>query len=186
MTDLVPQAIRDLLTFYKERYPEARFGDVDVGVLQSAVDSIDEAAQAVVRAEEALAATRASFRDVEVEISQKAARALSFLKIFVDGDEEPLAKLEAIAASMPATRRKPKVSVGDPEIGSVEPRPRRGRKPKGSDESAAALLQESSSVELASSPVADSDISSPSGASEVDFAEPVAVAKKPVEVAKYN
>ncbi len=186
MTDLVPQAIRDLLAFYKERYPETRFGDVDVGVLQSAVDSIDEAAQAVVQAEETLAAARASFRDVEVEISQKAARAVSFLKIFVDGDEEPLAKLEAIAASMPATRRKPKVSASDAEMGSGEPRQRRGRKSKGSDGSAVALLQESSNVEPASSPSPDSDISSSNDASDVDFAEPVAVAKKPVEVAKYN
>jgi hypothetical protein len=129
MTDLVPQAIRDLLAFYKERYANARFGDVDVSVLERAVGSIDEAAQAVMQAEEALSAARASFRDVEVEISQKAARALSFLKIFVDGDPEPLSKLDLIAAAMPGVRRKGKGGT-DAEPVPGEPRQRRSRKAK--------------------------------------------------------
>ena len=150
MTDLVPQAIRDLLAFYKERYPDARFGDLDVTVLQSAVDSIDLEAQSVVKAEEALAAARASYREVEVEISQKAARALSFLKIFVDGDAEPLAKLELIAASMPATRRKLKAGA-DSDTASGEPRQRR-RRAKNSEEAA-----EVASVELVIDPVLEAD-----------------------------
>jgi hypothetical protein len=173
MTDLVPQAIRDLLAFYKDRYPEARFGDLDVSVLQQAVDSIDEAAQLVVQAEEAVAAARASFRDVEVEISQKAARALSFLKIFVDGDEEPLAKLEAISASMPATRRKAK-SSGDAEAGSGEPRQRRTRKSKNSDEYAAA---QASSAEVSLDPVMEADI-------EALLTEPIAPAPEAPAAAK--
>ena len=133
MTDLVPQAIRDLLVFYKERYADARFGDLDVTVLEHAVSSIDEAAKAVVQAEEALGAARANFRDVECEISQKAVRALSFLKIFVEGDPEPLSKLDLIAAAMPAARRRMKGSA-DAEAPTGEPRQRRIRKSKHSDE----------------------------------------------------
>jgi hypothetical protein len=134
MTDLVPQAIRDLLAFYKERYADARFGDLDVSVLESAVGSIDEAAQAVVQAEEGLHAARANFREVETEISQRAARALSFLKIFVDGDPEPLSKLDLIAAAMPSARRKGKASAEAEAAPAGEVRQRRTRKSKASDE----------------------------------------------------
>ena len=151
MTDLVPQAIRDLLAFYKERYPDARFGDLDVTVLQSAVDSIDLEAKSVVKAEEALAVARASYREVEVEISQKAARALSFLKIFVDGDAEPLAKLELIAASMPATRRKAKAGADAETTASGEPRQRRRRAKNGEEAAQVA------GVELTIDPVLEAD-----------------------------
>ena len=133
MTDLVPQAIRDLLAFYKERYADTRFGDLDVTVLERAVSSIDEAAKAVVQAEEALSAAQADFRDLEVEISQKAVRALSFLKIFVEGDPEPLSKLDLIAAAMPAARRRTRGNA-DAEAPAGEPRQRRTRKSKHSDE----------------------------------------------------
>jgi ferritin len=134
MTDLVPQAIRDLLAFYKERYADARFGDLDVTVLESAVGSIDEAAQAVVQAEETLQAARANFREVEIEISQKAARALSFLKIYVDGDPEPLSKLDLIAAAMPSARRKGKGTAEADASPAGEVRQRRPRKSKANDE----------------------------------------------------
>jgi hypothetical protein len=128
MTDLVPQAVRDLLAFYTERYPEVRFGDLDISLLKRAVESIDEAAKEVVAAEEAVAQARVQFRAIESELSLKAGRTLSFLKIFVDGDEEQLATLDAIAMAMPAARRKSKASSDAAATG--EPRQRRPRKSK--------------------------------------------------------
>ena len=129
MTDLVPQAVRDLLAFYNDRYPEVRFGDLDINVLRRAVESIDEAAQEVLAAEEAVAQSRQQFRAIEGELSQKAGRTLSFLKIFVDGDEAQLAELETISLAMPAARRKSKATT-DAAGGATEPRQRRPRKSK--------------------------------------------------------
>jgi hypothetical protein len=134
MTDLVPQAVRDLLAFYSERYPEVRFGDLDINLLKRAVESIDEAAKEVLAAEEAVAQARANFRSIEGELSLKASRTLSFLKIFVDGDEEQLAVLDAISMAMPASRKKAKAA---PEAaGNSEPKQRRPRKSKNAESAA--------------------------------------------------
>ncbi len=139
MTDLVPQAIRDLLAFYAERHPEARFGEMDISLLQGSVASIDEAASDVIAAEAAVVRARERFRDIETDLSAKAARVLSFLKIHVEGDEEQLAELEAIGGSLPATRRRSKAS-SDATAASDEPRQRRPRKAKSVDDATLALV----------------------------------------------
>jgi hypothetical protein len=147
MTDLVPQAVRDLLAFYTERYPEVRFGDLDISILQHAVESIDEAAKEVIAAEEAVAQARLAFRGIEGELVLKAGRTLSFLKIFVDGDEEQLAQLEAISMAMPASRRKSK--AGADASGTGEPRQRRPRKSKNTEATTTADVSADQAIEAA-------------------------------------
>lgn len=132
MSELVPQAVRDLLAFYTENCPEVRFGDLDLRVLERSVESIDEAAQKVIEAEEAVAQARAQFREVESGLLVKANRTLSFLKIFVDEDPEQQAKLEAISNGLPGGRRKAKAAAD--AAGSGEPRQRRTRKSKKAEE----------------------------------------------------
>lgn len=136
MSELVPQAVRDLLAFYTETCPEVRFGDLDLRVLERAVASIDEEAQKVIEAEEAVAQARAQFREVESGLLVKANRTLSFLKIFVDEDPEQQAKLEAIGNGLPGGRRKAKAASADAASG--EPRQRRTRKSKKAEEAAEA------------------------------------------------
>jgi hypothetical protein len=131
MTDSVSHAVRDLLAFYAECQPEARFGDLDIGALQCTVKSTEEAAKKVISAEEAVAQAREQFRSVEVEMAAKAGRILSFLKIHVEGDDVQLAQLEAISNAMSGARRKTKTSAdGTPSAG--EPRQRQPRKSKNS------------------------------------------------------
>lgn len=131
MTDIVSHAVRDLLAFYAECHPEARFGDLDIGALQCTVKSTEEAAKKVISAEEAVAQAREQFRSVEAEMAAKAGRILSFLKIHVEGDDVQLAQLEAISNAMSGARRKTKTSAdGTPSAG--EPRQRRQRKSKNS------------------------------------------------------
>ena len=139
MTDLVPQAVRDLLVFYTEHYPEVRFADLDISVLKHAVESIDAAAKALTIAEEAAAQAREQFQNSEAELSVKARRTLSFLKIHVEGNEVQLAKLEAISMAMTAARRKSKASADVPS-GMGEPRKRRTRKSKDSADTISDLL----------------------------------------------
>jgi hypothetical protein len=131
MSELVSQAVHDLLAFYKENCPEVRFGDLDLRTLERTVASIDEAAQKVIEAEEAVAQARVQFREVEAGLLGKVNRTLSFLKIFVDEDAEQQAKLELIASGLPgAARRKAKSAAG----GTGEAKPRRRRKSKDGEE----------------------------------------------------
>jgi hypothetical protein len=132
MTDLVPQAFRDLLDFYTENHAEARFGDLDVSALQQAIASIDEAAGEVQAAEAALAQAKEHFRDVEAELLAKAGRAVSFLKIYVEQNADQVAQLEAIGSAIVAQRRKGKPGADTASAAPVEPRQRRTRKAKAS------------------------------------------------------
>ncbi|MGC4067039.1 MAG: hypothetical protein QM784_20860 [Polyangiaceae bacterium] len=167
MTDLVPQAVRDLLAFYSERYPEVRFGDLDISVLKRAVEVIDEAAKEVIAAEEALAQARQAFRGQEAELAAKAGRTLSFLKIFVDGDEEQLAQLEAISLAMPAARRRSKTTDA---AASGEPKQRRPRKSKNAPEQSEEQAAERAIEEaLEKAGLTDEELSElPNSGSEVD------------------
>jgi hypothetical protein len=131
MTDVVPHAVCDLLAFYAECHPEARFGDLDIGALQCTVKSIEEAAKKVISAEEAVAQSREQFRSIEAEMTVKAGRILSFLKIHVEGDDVQLARLEAISNAMPSARRKTKTSAEATPIAD-ETRQRHPRKSKNS------------------------------------------------------
>jgi hypothetical protein len=179
MTDLVPQAVRDLLAFYTERYPEVRFGDLDLAVLSRAVESIDEAAKEVLAAEEAVAAARAQFRGIESELTQKAVRALSFLKIFVDGDAEQLAALDAIAMAMPATRRKTKAAADAGSGEAPKRRTRKSRNAEGTENEADTKDAEASAAveaELEKAGLSESELSD-LGIAETLAAEPKPVAK---------
>jgi hypothetical protein len=129
MADLVPHALLDLLAFYTKCHPEARFGEFDIETLQCTIKAIDDAAKKVIAAEEALSQTREQFRGVEAEMTVKASRVLSFLRIHVEGDEQQLAQLEAISNAMPSARRKPKTNA-DAVPGTGGPRRGRPRKNK--------------------------------------------------------
>lgn len=131
MTDIVPHAVRDLLAFYAECHPEARFGDLDIGALQCAVKTMEDAAKKVISAEDVVAQAREQFRGIEAEMAVKAGRILSFLKIHVEGDDVQLAQLVAISNAMPTARRKSKASA-DATPSAGEPRQRRPRKSKNS------------------------------------------------------
>lgn len=166
MSELVPQAVHDLLAFYKENCPEVRFGDLDLRTLERTVASIDEAAQHVIEAEEAVAQARVQFREVEAGLLGKVNRTLSFLKIFVDEDAEQQAKLEAIANGLPgAGRRKAKAAAA--AAGTGEPKQRRRRKSKDGEEGDASDKPENA-VEAALEKAGIFDEEEPSEAEALD------------------
>lgn len=175
MTDLVPQAVRDLLAFYTDRYPDVRFGDLDISVLKRAVESIDEAAEEVLAAEEAVAQARVKFRGIEAELVQKAGRTLSFLKIFVDGDEGQLAELDSIALAMPASRRKSKSTEG-----SGEPRQRKPRKSKNSDSAATDNADAAIEAALEKAGLTDDELSELGADAGADFDQDLDGQEEPV------
>lgn len=138
MSELVPQAIHDLLAFYTEFHSDARFGDFDLSTLQQAVESTDKPAQLVTAAEEAAAQAREQFRRVEAELLGKASRAVAFLKLHVEGESAQMEQLEAIGSALIAHRRKVK-SGAEPTPATGEPRQRRARKSKNDVEASSGI-----------------------------------------------
>lgn len=127
MAELVSQAFQELLAFYQEHCPEARFGEIDLDVLSAVVDSITEASEQVKLAEEAVASARTHRSSVEAELALKVTRVLSFLKIHVEGNSVQTAQLEAIASALGGSRRKSKAADESANV-APEQRTRRPRK----------------------------------------------------------
>jgi len=138
MSELVPQAIHDLLAFYTEFHSDARFGDFDLSSLQQAVESTDEPAQLVIAAEAAAAQAREQFRIVETELLGKAGRAVAFLKLHVEGKTAQMEQLEAISSDLIAHRRKVR-SGAEPTPATGEPRQRRSRRSKNDIEASSSV-----------------------------------------------
>lgn len=162
MTETVANPIRDLLSFYAEHHPEARFGELDISVLEEAVATLSEAEKKIEAAEAALSQARDNYRQVEAELLTKASRVMSFLKLHVQGNEEQSALLDGINLDG-STKRRARAGA-EASGGSGEPRQRRSRKAKPSTE----LLSETNSAdvvepgldEAASAPVSSAPVSS--------------------------
>ncbi|GEM_PF-3566251 len=130
MTELVPQSFRELLDFYTDCYPDARFGDLDVTALHQALAELEASAAAVEEAESALARAREDFGNAEAAVLGKAARALSFLKIHVEGNASQSEQLEAIGAELSGQRRRSKLAADNSAAILPEARQRRTRRTK--------------------------------------------------------
>lgn len=141
MTEIVANPIRDLLSFYAEHHPEARFGELDISVLEEAVATLSEAETKIAAAEAALGQARDNYRQLETELLTKASRVMSFLKLHVQGNEEQSALLDSI--NLDGTTKKRARAGAEASSGSGEPRQRRSRKAKPSPE----LLSETSSAD---------------------------------------
>jgi hypothetical protein len=130
MTELVPESFRELLDFYTEFHPHARFGDLDLAALQQGVEALELAAQEVEDAEAVVVRAREEFRIAETELLGTAARAVSFLKIHVEDDSAQLARLESIGSGLNVPRRKTKPLADSPAPAPADTRQRRPRKGK--------------------------------------------------------
>jgi hypothetical protein len=126
MNDHLAAPVRDLLALYAEKYPEVRFADIDLSVLERAAEGVAEAVAKVAEAEASIAPLREEVKVAEAELTQKVVRALSFLKIHVEGDEEQYARLDALTAAL-LVRRIARKSAEAAPAGTGR---KRGRKPK--------------------------------------------------------
>ncbi len=106
MTSPVPDNIHDFIGLYASQFPELRFPELDLTVLEQGVRGVESAQGRVAEAEAALEAARADLNEAMTELSHKAYRALSFLKLYAQDDEEALARLDAVVLARP-TRRLP-------------------------------------------------------------------------------
>lgn len=97
--------LRELLAIYAEKYVEVRFPGLDLAVLEGAADQVGQAVAKVIEAEAAVERLREEVRAAEGELNQKAARALSFLKVYVEGDEAEYARLDGLTQALLARPR---------------------------------------------------------------------------------
>ena len=165
MNDHLAAPVREVLDLYAEQYSDVEFPGLDLSILQSAADEVAAAAADVVAAEASIAPLRERVKVVEAELTQKVVRALSFLKVYVEGNEEQYARLDALTVAL-LSRRSPRKSndVGSTPSGD---RPRRGRKPK----SSSVLEAEAAGSDAAPSAeeLAEADLPS-SALTELEFA----------------
>jgi hypothetical protein len=156
MNDHLAAPLREVLDLYAEHYSDVRFPDLDLDILRSAADDVAAAAAEVAAAEASIAPLRERAKAVEAELTQKVVRALSFLKVYVEGDEEQYARLDALTVALLASRRAAR-KIADPASAPTAERPRRGRKPK----SAAAPAQaDGAEAAVSTEEIADADLPS--------------------------
>jgi hypothetical protein len=124
--DPVPASFLELLALFDGPLAEVRFPDVDGPLLVGIRADVEAAASRVLDLEEQLGAARSALAERQDVMAQKAQRALSYARIFADGDAALLARLDAIVLSR-ARSTAPAAPVLTP-AGK-----RRGRPPKNAD-----------------------------------------------------
>jgi hypothetical protein len=129
MHEQLPAPLRELLALYAEKYADLQFPGLDLAVLESAARQVEQSVAKVVQAQAEVDILFEGVRAAELELTQKAARALSFLKVYVEGDESEYARLDALTQALlarPRVRR-----PGDSSAGASAERVRvRGRSAK--------------------------------------------------------
>jgi hypothetical protein len=130
MTDLDPIApdVARLIQLFSAQ-PELKFADLDGRILHDAAARVKEQHQAVLEAEAALAAARASLDDEQEALLRSAQRAHAYLKVYAEAEPALLERVEAIA--LPRGRRAPRPVEGPAVDGAPSPprKPRTRRAP---------------------------------------------------------
>lgn len=101
MLDPLPANVSDFLALYAQHFPEVRFPELDLVVLKASAQVVSEAAARVADAESALETARAQLLESQTEMAHKAYRALAFLKLYAQDDEENAALLETVVLARP-------------------------------------------------------------------------------------
>lgn len=117
----IPPAAQRVLDFFDNELVEARFPDVDQGLLQEAADRVTALAEEVGKAEAALLAAQRALQEGQEALVGKCQRALAYARIYAEEDGDLSRRLEAISL--------PRVSGGGGGKGATEGKPgRKGRR----------------------------------------------------------
>jgi hypothetical protein len=127
--DALPEGLPELLDLFAHSLAEIRFGDLDGAVLTGAAAEVTAAANAVALAERALESAHTSLDTAHEVLLRQANRALAYARVFAEGDEALLARVNAIA--LPRARGSARKSAAQAQAlggGNAEaapaPRPR--------------------------------------------------------------
>lgn len=124
--DPVPAGIHAVIELFANQLAKVAFPEIDAGSLRRQADELRTEAKAVARAREQLDAAHASFATRLTLLTETAARAVAYARIYSEAHPERTALATAITAlSAP---------VPAPATGPTIPGKRRGRPPKRSAE----------------------------------------------------
>ena len=144
--DSITAPIQEVLALFQGPLKEVSFPGVSLEAFELTFRKVEEQAREVEKAQAALEAARSALQGVHQEVIQQAQRALAYAKVYAEGNEELLAKLDGIQLAKKAGAT-PRPRTRAPLADGEAPR-RRGRKPKALVEAEAkARLEEDTAVE---------------------------------------
>jgi hypothetical protein len=119
----IPEPMSRLLAIFATDLAQVRFGDLDRGTLEAAVNAVEAAADALDKAEAAAAVARAELGRAQDELRLKGQRALAHARIYAESAPELAQQLEPIV--LERTRRA--AELGAPGAATTTATKRRGR-----------------------------------------------------------
>lgn len=102
-SDSIPPLAREVIGLYADAMPEVRFPDLDLGVLESTAAELRAALLAVERASAELEAARSAAQQQSELLAARTARALSYARVFAEGDALLTERIVALGRSESAT-----------------------------------------------------------------------------------
>lgn len=101
--DSIPLFAREVISLYAEAMPDVRFPDLDLEVLESAAADLRTALLSVERATAELEAARSAAQQMSELLEARTARALSYARVFAEGDALLTERIVALGRSKSAT-----------------------------------------------------------------------------------
>jgi hypothetical protein len=120
---MIPAPVQTLLDLFTTSLADVRFADVDGPTMARHAAAVEAAADRVAAAQSALDAARGVLQESQDALLQCAQRALSYARVYADGNEGLSQELEAIALPRAARRSRLGDAPLDPEP-AMAPRPR--------------------------------------------------------------
>jgi hypothetical protein len=124
----ISPALREVLAFFRESLHAVKFPDVDADALTLQAMVVEEQFAAMKDLESSLRDARQKLEEAQETLLQKSWRAVAYARVYVDGDAELSARLEAM--SFPARPKKAAASTT-----TTETPKKRGRKGAAADAS---------------------------------------------------
>jgi hypothetical protein len=102
-SDSIPLFAQEVISLYAEAMPEVRFPDLDLEVLENTATELRTALLSVERATAELAAARAAAQQQSELLEVRTARALSYARVFAEGNALLTERIVALGRSKSST-----------------------------------------------------------------------------------
>jgi hypothetical protein len=102
-SDSIPLIAQEVISLYAEAMPDVRFPDLDLEVLEKTATELRTALLSVERATAELAAARSAAQQQSALLEARTARALSYARVFAEGDALLTERIVALGRSTSAT-----------------------------------------------------------------------------------
>lgn len=128
--DAVPARVKALLALFDGELAGVKFPDVDKGVLDAHVATVKARAADVAKVETALRAAQGALEAAQDLLHAKAYRAQAYARVYADGDDALVDKLDALALGKARTNRTLPATISGASVAPTSEPKRRGRPAK--------------------------------------------------------